>query len=58
LNPDEQVWGHVKRSVSRRLVQNREEMKKLALGALRRIQKLPELVKSFFRHPDCRYTAA
>ncbi|TBW32631.1 IS630 family transposase, partial [Azotobacter chroococcum] len=50
--------GHVKRSVSRRLVQNREEMKKLALGALRRIQKLPELVKSFFRHPDCRYTAA
>ncbi|TKD37246.1 transposase, partial [Azotobacter chroococcum] len=58
LNPDEQVWRHVKRSVSRRLVQNREEMKKLALGALRRIQKLPELVKSFFRHPDCRYTAA
>ncbi|TBW36564.1 IS630 family transposase, partial [Azotobacter chroococcum] len=58
LNPDEQVWGHVKRSVSRRLVQNREEMKKLALGALRRIQKLPELVKSFFRQPDCRYTAA
>ncbi|WP_152389648.1 IS630 family transposase [Azotobacter salinestris] len=58
LNPDEQVWGHVKRSVSRRLVQNREEMKKLALGALRRIQKLPELVKSFFRHPDCRYAAA
>ena len=30
-------------------------MKKLALGALRRIQKLPELVKSFFRQPECQY---
>jgi len=24
-------------------------------GSLRRIQKLPELVKSFFRQPECRY---
>ncbi len=58
LNPDEQVWGQVKRRVSRCLVQSREDMKKLALGVLRRIQKLPELVKSFFCHPDCRYIAA
>ena len=55
LNPDEQVWAHVKRHVSRQLVQSKDEMKKLALGALRRIQKLPQLVKSFFRHPDCQY---
>ena len=27
-------------------------MKRLALGALRRIQKLPELVKSFFANPS------
>lgn len=27
-------------------------MKRLALGALRRIQKLPELVKSFFASPS------
>jgi len=58
LNPDKQVWGQVKRRVSRRLVQNREDMKRLVLSALRRIQKLPELVKSFFRHSDCRYIAA
>lgn len=57
LNPDEQVWAHVKRRVSRQLVQNIEDMKKLALGALRRIQKLPELVKSFFRQPECQYAA-
>ena len=40
LNPDEQVWAHVKRQVSRKLVQNSDDMKKLALGAFRRIQKL------------------
>lgn len=57
LNPGEQVWAHVKRQVSRRLVQNCEDMKKLALGALRRIQKLPDLVRSFFRQPECQYAA-
>jgi transposase len=55
LNPDETVWAHVKRKVSTRLVGSAEEMKRFALGALRSIQKLPALVKSFFRHPDCRY---
>ena len=47
--------SHVKRKVSRQLVESAEEMKRLALGALRSIQKLPELVKSFFRQPECRY---
>jgi hypothetical protein len=30
-------------------------MKQLALGALRRIQKLPELVRSFFKQQECQY---
>jgi hypothetical protein len=34
-----------------------EITKRLAIGALRRIQKLPELVKSFFRQPECQYAA-
>lgn len=55
LNPDEMVWVHVKRKVSRQLVESAEEMKRLALGALRSIQKPPELVKSFFRQPECRH---
>jgi len=55
LNPDETVWAHVKRKVSRQLVENAEHMKQLALGALRSIQKLPDLVKSFFRQPECQY---
>jgi len=58
LNPDEVVWAHVKREVSRKLVQSKDEMKKFALSALRRIQKLPLLVTSFFQQPECQYAAA
>lgn len=57
LNPDEQVWAHVKRQVSKQFVQSKDDMKKLALGALRRLQKLPALVKSFFRQTECQYAA-
>lgn len=57
LNPDEQVWAHVKRQVSKQFVQSKDDMKKLAIGALRRLQKLPTLVKSFFRQPECQYAA-
>jgi transposase len=56
LNPDEQVWAHVKRRVARQVAQSKDDMTRLALGALRRIQKLPELVKSFFLQPECQYT--
>lgn len=56
LNPDEQVWAHVKRDVAKRTVVNLEQMKRLALGALRRIQRLPELVRGFFHQPECAYT--
>jgi len=55
LNPDEVVWAHVKRHVANKLVQSKQEMKQMAMAALRRIQKLPELVKSFFRQPECQY---
>lgn len=55
LNPDEQVWAHMKRQVSKQFVQDKEGMKNLALDALRRIQKLPAIVKSFFLQQECRY---
>ena len=57
LNPDEQVWAHVKRYVSRQLMQSKVEMRLPAIGALRRIQKLPALVESFFPQPECQYAA-
>lgn len=38
-----------------RLAQTKDEMKRLAIGALRRIQKLPAPVKSFFRQSECQH---
>jgi len=54
-NPDETVWSHVKRDLGKRGVESLEQMKRLAIGALRRIQKRPALVRSFFHHPACPY---
>jgi hypothetical protein len=50
-NPDEQVWAHVKRDVAKRRVEDKDHLKRLALGAPRRIQKIPALVQSFFQSP-------
>lgn len=58
LNPDEVVWAHVKREASKKLVQTKEEMKRLILSSLHRIQKLPTLIMSFFRQPECWYIHA
>lgn len=55
FNPVEQVWAHVKRRVSSQFVESKDEMKRLALGALRRIQKLPNLDRSLFGHNECLY---
>lgn len=55
LNPDEQVWGYIKPRVAKKIPENKIELRRFVIGALRHLQKLPELVKSFFRHPECRY---
>lgn len=55
LNPDETVWAHVKRNVSRKLVESFDDMKQLAIGALRSLQKQPGKIRSFFSHPESRY---
>lgn len=55
LNPDEQVWGYLKTRVAKQLPQNKEDLETRVLAVLRRIQKIPALVQSFFRHPDCQY---
>jgi len=57
LNPDEQVWAHIKGEVAKSR-QNAEQMKSLISSALHRLQKLPAIVASFFRHPDCQYAQA
>ncbi len=43
---------HVKRRVSSQLVESKVEMKRLALGTMRRIQKLSKLVRSCFRQDN------
>ena len=55
LNPDEQVWGYVKTRVAKQLPENLVELKQFVIGVLRRLQKLPDIVRSFFKHPDCQY---
>lgn len=55
LNPDELAWSHLKQKLGRVVSQTKEELKTKAYSILRRIQKLPELVVSFFYHPTCRY---
>ncbi|TDD49710.1 IS630 family transposase [Nonomuraea terrae] len=56
LNPDEWVWKNVKHDrIARASARGAEELKSLALGALRRLQKLPALVRSFFADPHLAY---
>ena len=55
FNPDETVWAYVKREIGKKTVNSLEEMRAHALSALRRLQKMPKLVKSFFDQPEVQY---
>ena len=53
------VWKHVKHDrIGRAGVSGPEDLKAKALAALHRLQKLPEVVRSFFRDPNLRYITA
>jgi transposase len=59
LNPIEQAWNNVKgHGIGRRIVFGPDQLKSVVLSQLRKLQKLPATVKSFFRHPECAYTLA
>ena len=59
LNPDEWVWKNVKHDrVGRTCVTGPDEFKSKIIGALRRLQKLPHIVRALFANPDLRYIAA
>lgn len=56
LNPDEWVWKNVKHDrVGRTSVTDAEQFKAKTIAALRRLQKMPHLVRGFFADPDLRY---
>jgi transposase len=56
LNPDEWVWKNVKADrIGKTGVTSKDDLKAKATGALRRLQKLPALVRGFFRDPHLAY---
>lgn len=59
LNPDEWVWKNVKHDrIGKTGVTSAEDLKSKAIGALRRLQKRPGLVRAFFADPHLRYITA
>jgi len=59
LNPDEQVWNHVKnRGVGRASIPSRDDLHRRVTRRLHSLQRQPRLVRSFFELPDTRYAAA
>lgn len=56
LNPDEYVWNDLKtHGIGRKLITSPTQMRQMILAHLRRLQKLPTLVRSFFLAPTTRY---
>jgi len=52
LNPDEQVWNHLKLRLVKNSIFNKEEMKSSVLSIMRSIQKKTNLIQSFFKMKD------
>lgn len=57
LNPDEHVWNYLKNhKIGRQSTKNGWELYKRVDSVMRSLQKFPEKIKSFFRHPMTKYT--
>jgi transposase len=58
LNPDEQVWNHVKHhGVGRALLEGADHLKKFVRNRLRGLQKSPWTIRMFFLTPHTEYAA-
>jgi transposase len=56
LNPDEWVWKNVKNdTIGRSAVRGKDDLKAVAVGALRHLQKVPGKVRGFFADPKLAY---
>jgi transposase len=55
LNPDELAWAHVKTKIAKVTSQTKIELKKTIERVMRRLQKMPHIVSSFFHAPTCAY---
>ena len=55
LNPDEQVWNHLKEKLGKTALKTKEEFIEFIRSKMKSLQKMPEAVKGFFRLPDTSY---
>ena len=57
LNPDELVWNNLKnQALGRKRITSRETLRAMTMSHLRRMQRLPALIRSFFHAPTTCYT--
>ena len=57
LNPDEQVWNHLKGRLGKLFIESKEQMKQATKRILLSIQRSVDLVLSFFQLKDTQYAA-
>jgi transposase len=56
LNPDEYVWNHLKNDcIGRKAMSSKAQLRKQVLNHLRKLQKMPALIMSFFQSPTTLY---
>lgn len=56
LNPDEYVWNDLKNNcIGRKVLSSKAQLRKQVLNHLRKLQKMPALIMSFFQSPTTRY---
>lgn len=57
LNPDEQVWNHLKRRLGKLFLVTKDQMKQATKSILLSLQRSANLVQSFFQLRDTQYAA-
>lgn len=58
LNPDEWVWNHLKNhGIGRQIIESKNQLKKAVISHMRRLQKSPNLIRSFFLTQTTCYAA-
>ncbi len=55
LNPDEQVWNQLKKKLGKTALKIRDDFVGFVRSQVRRLQKMPEVVKGVFRLHDTSY---
>jgi transposase len=57
LDPDEQVWNHLKRRLGKLFLESKQQMREQVRSILQSIQRSANLLRSFFQLTDTKYAA-